>query len=78
MDAEKWIQLVPTAEPSRTLERQSLCSILSLPPPYLQNKEAKSEAVSLQVELHTDALGSLQLTQGRLYCAEPRSFCIQH
>lgn len=31
--------------------------------PQLQNKEAEREAVSLQVELLTDAPGSLQLKQ---------------
>lgn len=59
-------------------EPRSLCSILSLPPPHLQNKEAeRKEEASLQVELRTDAPGSSRLMQGRLHCAEPRCFCIQ-
>jgi len=76
VDAEKWILLDPTAEPSRTLEQQSLCSILSLPPPCLQNKEPEREEASLQVELNTDAPGSSKLMQGCLYCAEPCCLCI--
>ena len=73
---KKWILLDPAAEPSRTPESLQHLIAPSLPP-HLQNKEAEREEASLQVELHTDAPGSSQLMQGRLYCAEPCCFCIQ-
>lgn len=72
-----WSPLLIQAEPWNG--RVSAASYRCLPPPtHLQNKEAEREVVSRQVELHTDALGSLQLMQGRLYCAEPRCFYIQY
>lgn len=75
-DAEKMDSVGPSL--LSQAEPLSLCSILSLPPPHLQNKEAeRKEEASLQVELQTDAPGSLRLMQGRLRCAEPRCFCIQ-
>lgn len=43
-----WAPLLSQAEP-----QNSLCIILSLLPPHLQNKEAEREEASLQVELHT-------------------------
>ena len=61
-DAEKMDSVGPSllsqAEPR-------LCSILSLPPPHLQNKEAeRKEEASLQVELRTDAPGELAAYAG--------------
>lgn len=62
-EKNKWIRSDHTAEQSRTLEQQSLCSILLLPPPtiHLQNKEAEREEARLQVELCTDAPGTSEL-----------------
>lgn len=56
--------LDPVAEPSRTPERQSRCSISRLPPPpYLQNKgvKAEGEEASIRAEIHTEAPGSSQI-----------------
>lgn len=48
-------------------EPWSLCSILSPPPPICKTKKQKEEEASLQVELCTEAPGSLQLMRGHLY-----------
>lgn len=50
----KWILLNSTAEPSRTVERLSLCSILSprpFPPPICKTKKQKEKRPNLKVEL---------------------------
>lgn len=69
--AEKRMLLDPNAEPSRTLERPRVCSILSLPPPVCKTKRQTLRLRSTQMPR-----GNAELLLDYLCCAEQCCFCI--